>query len=328
MSDAHEPAAAAALGGYRGEVAVRRFAVALGLGLLLPGLGHVYTGRPGRGLGIFLAAALGGLTFAAVAWTTDLFLPRAALIAGAGWLYLQAALGAGLWRWIRRHGGDYVLRPSNHPLVYLGLILGLEVVPAWVLLEVASEHVVLSFTVADRNAFPELLPGDVVYGSRRAFEEHPPTRGELVVVEGVGPAPTVLRVAAVPGDEVALEGGTVIVGGIPRYRDPLGAIEVFGREPAPAQVEPLRAWREFADRRSYEVYLPIELEPQDLAPLRLEAGQYFLLADLRDVEGVIDSRALGPIAAAHVVGRPLWVYWSVSPGDGRVRWSRVGLRVE
>jgi len=294
----------------------------------MPGLGHVYTGRLRLGVGIWTATAAALVAFAVVAWRADLFLPRAGLIAAAGWLYLQATLGIGLWRWTRRHGADYVLQRSNHPMVYVGLLVALELVPGWALAALATERVVVSFPIVDRNGFPELLPGDDVYGRRGGFDEQPPARGELVVVDGVVPAPTVMRVAGIPGDEVALEGGTVIVNGIPRYRDALGRIEVVGQEPAPDEVESIRVWREFADRRSYEVYVPLEVEPHELAPLRLEAGQYFLLADLRDVERVSDSRGLGPIAAEHVVGRPLWVYWSVSPADGRVRWSRIGLRVE
>lgn len=327
MSDGHDAAAVAALTGYHGEVAPRRLAIALALNVLMPGLGHVYTGRLRTGVGIYLAVALAFVTFGGLAWGTNMFLPRAALIAAAGWLYLQVTLALRLHRFVARRGASFVLQRSNHPLVYVGLLVALELGPGYVFARLAVDHVLLGFTVADRSAFPELLPGDAVYGTRGAFERTPPARGDLVVVADVVSAPTVLRVVGVPGDDVAIEGGTVIVNGIPRSREPLGAIEVLGRDPAPAEVETIRAWRESADGRSYEVYVPRDVEPQDVPPQRLGAEEFFLLADLRDVERVKDSRQLGAVAAAHIVGRPLWVWWSTAPEDGRVRWSRIGLPV-
>lgn len=328
MSEEQRRASIADLSGYRGEVSRRRLPVALLLNVLMPGLGHVYVGRARRGVGVYLATALAFVTLGVVAWGTNLFLPRAALIALAAWAHIQVLLALRVRRHVLACDDAYVLTRYNHPLVYIGLLVALEIAPGWALGRFAFDQVVVGFTVSDRCAFPELLTGDRVYGSRGAFEDTAPARGALVIVAGAGERPTVLRVMAVPGDEVALEGGTVIVNGVPRYREPLGAIEVFGRDPAPAEVEPIRAFREYSDRVSYEIYVPAGVEPQDRAPRRLADDEYFLLADLRDVEGVHDSRRLGPFRREHIVGRPLYVWWSTVPGEARVRWARVGLEIQ
>jgi len=54
------------------------------------------------------------------------------------------------------------------------------------------------------------------------------------------------------------------------------------------------------------------------------AGHYFVLGDNRD--NSLDSRYLGLIPAANLVGHPLRVYWSRDE-QGHPRWSRIGQRV-
>ena len=320
--DGYEEAAPESRSGARRP---RRFALAVLLNLLMPGLGLVWLGQLRRGVGVFFVVALAFATFGVVAWWTNLFLPRAAVIGAVAWLYVQVLLAIAARRPVGRRFAGGLPERFDHPLFYLGLLLALEVLPGWFLCRVAADRLLVCFTVADRNGFPELLPGDRVYGSRRAFTAEPPQPGTLVVVDGVLPDPTVLRVMAVPGEEVALEGGTVVVDGRARFREP--AVGVLAREPVRAEVESIRAFREWVDRLSYEVYVPQDVEPQDVAPRRLGADEYFLLADLRDVEGVSDSRSVGPIPAANILGRPLWVWWSVAPDDGHVRWSRIGMEV-
>ena len=312
---------------YRGEIAPRRLAVAMILSLAMPGLGHVYCGHLRRGLTVSSLVVAGAATFCAVAWGANVFLPRAFLMACVGWVALQISLVRGLRRWTGAPGADYVLRTHNHPLVYVGLLLALEILPAVFAVSLISERVLVDLTVSDRNGFPKLLVGDRVYGTRLAFDQGPPERGELVMVGGEGRAPSVLRVVAVPGDEVAMEGGTLVVNGVPRYQQPLGQLEVDGVDPPPAYVEGIRAYREFAEGGAYEVYVPDGVAPEDLSPLELGEDEFFLLADLRGVERVLDSRRLGPVAARDILGKPLYVWWSADDGTGRVRWHRIGIEV-
>ena len=312
---------------YRGEIAPRRFAVALLLGLLMPGLGHVYCGHLRRGLTLYFLVLVAGATLCGVAWGANIFLPRALLMAAVAWCGLQVAFARQVARWTGESGREFVLRGHNHPLVYVGLILALEVLPAILGASVASRLVLVELAVNDRNGFPELLVGDRVYGARGAFAGGAPQRGELVVVEGVASGPTILRVVAVPGDEVALDNGTVVVNGRRLYREPLGRLEVVGRDPVPAHVEAIRAFREFAGDVAYEVYVPDGLEPEDRSPIALATEHFFLLADLRGVDGTVDSRAIGPVHARHIVGKPRYVWWSSHLESGRIRWQRIGIEV-
>jgi signal peptidase I len=71
-----------------------------------------------------------------------------------------------------------------------------------------------------------------------------------------------------------------------------------------------------------------------LPPVRVPDGAYFLLGDNRDDSS--DSRAWGPVPAGHLLGRALLVYWSVPPPPAgvlggtspldavrRTRWDRM-----
>jgi signal peptidase I len=105
----------------------------------------------------------------------------------------------------------------------------------------------------------------------------------------------VKRVIALPGDEVRIRDKIVFVNGQPE-----STRSAFHGD---ARVWPDDAALPESERRRDQV-----------SSLRVPEGMYFAMGDNRD--NSYDSRFWGPVPAASLKGRPLFVYWSWS-GEGR-----------
>jgi signal peptidase I len=106
------------------------------------------------------------------------------------------------------------------------------------------------------------------------------------------------RVAALPGDTVAILDKVLLVNG--RRQD----------EPAVYHSD------DFV--RADDPLLPEAYRRRDQLPeTRVPAGFFFALGDNRDASQ--DSRFWGPVPAENVKGRPLVVYWSLPPESERRR---------
>jgi signal peptidase I len=158
--------------------------------------------------------------------------------------------------------------------------------------------------VPSASMMPTLLPGPYIVVNRWSAGR-PPARGEVIAFwspRGDG-VQFVKRVVGLPGERIAVRARSVFV----------------NCRPGDACV-PLHEPYAFYDDRA--------VEPADDGPVRVPSESIFVMADNRN-RGE-DSRDFGPIRRESVVGRPVFVYWSVAPPDGdtafwqRVRWHRFG----
>lgn len=148
---------------------------------------------------------------------------------------------------------------------------------------------VLAFVTARRavvrgwSMYPALAPGERVLFDRLAYRLGPPRRGDVVLASH--PArprlSLVKRVAALPGDAVAIDGDRCWVNGVP-----------FGGEAGTAGAPP---------------------------PSRtLGEDEYLLLGDAPDRS--TDARQLGPVGRGAIRARAWLVYWPLQRmrlvGDG------------
>ena len=223
--------------------------------------------------------------------------------------------------------------------------------------------VVAPFSIPSESMLPQLLVGDYLlvekwpYGwSRYSFPlawppfagrilGRSPARGDIVVFRNPADARVdyIKRVIGLPGDRVAMRRGTLILNGkaVPQLRVADLLVPVTPNSPcnpAPGLSVTLERAedRGFACRypryretlpggRSYHV-LDLGAVPQadEMAPLRVPAGHYFLLGDNRDRSA--DSRfaaegqgGVGLVPAANLVGRAWLVVFST---DGHAAWAK------
>ncbi len=293
--------------------------------MLMPGLGHIYCGRVGRGLLVW-AAALGFGAFTTWAWLRYSLTPLMPVVLLAfGWTMLQLALVGDLARFVRSHGADYRLRPVNHPLAYVAIFLGLGVLPVLVGGLVASWRVG-SIEVRSMAMFPQLLPGDRVLYDRRAFGRERPDRGDLVVVAWPEAPRQVARVLAAGGETIELRDGRPVVDGAQLGGLEVGALRVPNLSgPDTDALAALEGHIERAGLFSYVVTYDIGRGiSRDPPPVVLADDELFVLGDNRD--DALRSERYGRVRVDDVVGRPRYV-WASWDRAGRARPGRAGLEL-
>ena len=156
-----------------------------------------------------------------------------------------------------------------------------------------------------------LLVGDhifvnkFIYGTRIPFTDkriwkiRDPKRGDVIVFEFPPDRSKdfIKRVIGVPGDMIMVRNKHVYVNGIP-YRNP------------------------HAMHTDPEV-LPGSRSPRDnFGPVRVPAGDYFVMGDNRD--NSYDSRFWGFVPNSDILGPAFIKYWSWDGDTWRVRWGDIG----
>jgi signal peptidase I len=217
----------------------------------------------------------------------------------------------------------------------------------WVrpLLTVAIVLTSLRSAVADWNDVPSgsmeptLLIGDRIFVNRLAYDLKvpfttwhlaswaDPQRGDVVVLESpIDGTRLVKRVVAVPGDEIEVRRQRLYVNGQAAAYAPASDDDVQKRELA-GMPEKRLAFETVAGRRHMVMASSFDGPGSEFGPVRLPAGQYFVMGDHRDTS--YDSRFWGFAERRLILGRALAVAISLDYGHHFApRWRRFGLRLE
>ena len=133
-----------------------------------------------------------------------------------------------------------------------------------------------AFRIPSESMVPTLEVGDRVFVNKFIYRFTEPERGDIVVFESVngGEEDLIKRVVGVPGDEIEVRSGTLLVNGEP-------------------QNEP---------------YLNREI-PDDsfFGPSRLSEGEVFVMGDNR--ANSADSRVFGPLPVENIEGEAFMRFW-------------------
>jgi signal peptidase I len=287
-------------------VSLRHPWVAAALSFLMEGLGHLYAGRPRRGIAVWIVARVGGVLVLAVAMRLPprLQLPvlglAVVIIILVAWDAIQVA---------RRQDRTYQLRPYNRWYVYVGLLALSAFVLHPMLVTPIRQTVGTAYRLPSTSMEPTLLRGDylLTVPLRGAVR-----RGQLVVYR-VAQHSFMKRVVGLPGDTLAMRDGQLIVNGH-------ALSEPYAVRADHDPLDPEFSWQQaYVPGSDTTVYRP---SLRSWGPLVLPPQRYFILGDNRGES--YDSRYTGFVARSALVGRPTVVYFSRDPATGIVRWRRIG----
>jgi signal peptidase I len=299
--------------------AKRRVWTALLMGVF-PGLGQLYNGQPGRAL----VAALMVLVGQAVILGASIAPPETQTI---GFLHLgllglclllvlaimlEAAIGA--WR-----SSGISLRWFNRPAIYLALAVGwiAEIqIFGWAD-SIFSASITYPSTAGSME--PTLVRGDFVFGHKDYYSENAVSRGDVVSFGKSGDEDDtfLLRIIGLPGDEVRIEDGLLMLNGQSVSREAIEqrANDGGGRKAFSTHREML------PDGVSYLISEQLDAAgfADNTPPYSVPEGAVFLLGDNRDK--ATDSRIFGPIPIKQLESRLTFIFWSRDD-------SRIGIMVQ
>jgi signal peptidase I len=177
---------------------------------------------------------------------------------------------------------------------------------AWPLTDLAQGYY-QPFYVPAESMSPTLLKGDRFMASMRPW---PIRRGDVVVID-VGPLRYVKRIAALPGDRIALKAGQVILNGQP-VPQRLVRTETMGGSPGAARRLAERFPGEAGAHHIYDLGPDPRMDEMD--EQRVAPGHVFVLGDNRDrsadsrVSRILDGVEQLPLEK--VRGRVLFQTWN------------------
>jgi len=306
----------------------RRPAGAVLLSLVLPGLGHLYSGELRTAWRAALLLAV--VVLAAVA--CGAYLPGAALntaiLFGAP-IAVWVGVAVSAYRAAKRTADGYQLKPFNRWWVY-ALVAGLYVLVD----QTAYRPFVYSF-VARGYRFPSTSMEPTLLAGEYFFVKHTPSsvadlrRGDLVAFNSVTQKTVsiVKRVAGLPTDTLQMRGDTLILNGAPQTEPYTQHIDPHQDPRDPEMMWQATSLVGTVDRLTYSP------SRSNWGPIVVPPDHIFALGDNR--HNSYDSRYWGFVPARNIRGRALRVYFSYDPDSWRalpfltaIRWHRLGKALQ
>ena len=289
------------------------------LNLLLPGLGLVRLAhyRQASAFFMFTAAFTVALIGGYFLMETLSFKEWAALVGAVFAVLLAALLGSVAVTW---RASPIVEPRAGMAWRWFGVlaIWAVSVLVAWPLPDIAHARF-HGFYIPSVAMAPTLQVNDRLIADMHAID--PISRGDVVIAR-VNGIDYVKRVAARPGDKVALVSGQIILNGRPvaqRFVERTRVQDDWGVQKATVSRE------QFPGERKAHLVMDTGSSPVDnFSEVTLPAGRYLLLGDNRDHSA--DSRlppgpemGLGLVPRNAITGRVAFRYWrdGVGIGPGR-----------
>ena len=185
--------------------------------------------------------------------------------------------------WARRAGSWLVDVLRGRWQILLMLVLAFNLV-----FGVVRPFIAEPMLIPSKSMSPTLQPGDRILTNKMAYDFSPPERGDIAVFENPGKkgkARLVKRVVGVPGDEIQIKNGVLLVNGTPPF-------EPYKKhrpgDPAPKNPKKAKLAASYG-------------------PIIVPENHMFVLGDNRNDS--YDSRYFGPVPDTNLIGEATLILW-------------------
>ena len=248
------------------------------LSLLFTGLGQVYNGKAGLGIAFFLISGALFLLWGVLGWPHYFIgLVAYAIVVIVLWLFI--AVHAFIQARRLRETELKRYQKATVYAIFIIISLGSTFIPArmWM----GPFLGISPYKMATASMLPTLQKDDYLMTNPRAYRSQALKRGDLIIFE-YPQDPTkqfVKRLIALEGETVEIKNKQVFIDGQ-------------------------------AIQESYKVHEDAAMidTRDNFGPLKIPAGQCFVLGDNRDNSN--DSRFWGALPLANIKGQALYIYWA------------------
>lgn len=217
-------------------------------------------------------------------------------------LLFSLAVLVDVYKLAKRQPPEYNLKFYNKWWVYIIIY----VVYAFVLFPLAQnftkENLIEAYKIPAGSMLPTLMIGDHFFVDKSIYKTQKIAHGDLVIFPFPQKPQTMFikRVIGLPGDEIEIRNKKLYINN--SIQD--------------------QSYIKHEDTR----ILPAKDSPRDnLGPVTVPENSLFVLGDNRD--NSYDSRFWGFVPASTVKGKIANIYWSWDKKHSKIRWERIGLRV-
>ncbi|MBM9616933.1 signal peptidase I [Desulfobulbus rhabdoformis] len=290
--------------------------IALLFSILTPGLGHIYCGRPLKGLLLFGCTVvyfpLAWLIEMAGARGTSFYIAFMAVLLFSA-LAMLYAIGDAFFL-AKRKREEMRAGPFNRSWVYILIILA-GLTTSWAFPLNIKSNLVQAFRIPSSAMTPSVLIDDYLFADKALYKKRLPRYGEIVVF--IYPEDRqkyfIKRVIGLPGDRIEVRGDEVIVNGHP-LAHVLKTQATFNGAKGPIKGAVVE--ETLADR-TYSILLTKSKQSnKHMGPFIVPANHCFVLGDNRN--NSLDSRHFGPVPLVDVLARADFIYLPAG------KWSRFG----
>jgi len=264
---------------------------------IVPGLGQIYNGQLRKGLVLLTIDLLVPIMFGLTGILNNLSGLLTLVVYSLSFIIYRMTNGFTQARKLV----NYQLKSYNKWYVYLSFVITLGIIRTF--LDLPASTGIQTFKIPTLSMNPTMEPGDRVVANLNYYHSNPIQQGDIVAFNSTQGGIWAFRVIGLPNDSVEIKEGKVYVNNHLNKLTTKGEYILYDQEVIEYQ-EQLNPTKTIKTLRYKKILMA---GTQTFDKIWIPEKEYFLMGDNRD--NALDSRFIGTIKEADILGRVIYSYW-------------------